>query len=124
LHVEHPHLSLTITEVLRRPIIKAGQRKADPEQAMKAYGGVGIYLHSFLTTSLDGGKVEPFTLQPLYPQGNLFQIPLNRRHQRKPECLNRLGLEPQFLGHPALSLVSILIPNPKAPKQGNRIIFR
>jgi len=94
LHVEHPHLSLTVTEVLRRPIIKAGQRKAVPEQAMKAYGGVGIYLHLFLTTSLDGRKVDSFTFRSLYPQRKLSQIPLNRRHQRKPKCLNLLGLEP------------------------------
>jgi len=75
------HLSLTISKVLRRPTIKAeGQRKAVPEQAMKAYRGVGIYLHSLLTTSLDGRKVDSFTVRPLYPQGKLSQIPLNRRH--------------------------------------------
>lgn len=87
---------------------------------MEAYTGVGIYLHSFLTTSLDGGKVYSFTLRPLYPQGKWSLFPLNRGHQRKPECLNLLGLKPQFLGHPALSLVSILTMLYQLPRPQNK----
>jgi len=107
--------------ILYRPILKVeGQRKAVPVQAVEAYGEVGIYLHSFLTTSLDSGKVDSFTLRSLYPQGKWSQFPLNKSQQRKSGYLNLLGLKPRFLGHPALSLVSILIRLYQLPRPQNK----
>jgi hypothetical protein len=44
---------------------------------MKAFGGVGIYIHVFLISALVG--VVSFRPQPLYPPGKSSRYPLDRR---------------------------------------------
>jgi hypothetical protein len=45
---------------------------------MKAYGGVDVQIHVFLTLALVGGVVS-FTPLKLYPRGKSSRYPLDRR---------------------------------------------
>jgi len=50
-----------------------------PGHATKAYGGVKVKLHLFLTLTLDGGDLVGLMHQPLYPQAESSQCLLNTR---------------------------------------------
>jgi len=45
------------------------ESKAFPVHVMKAYEGVKVHLHSFLTLALDCGEWSSFMPQLLYSQG-------------------------------------------------------
>jgi hypothetical protein len=42
-------------------------------EVMKTYGGMGVYLHTFLTLALDGSELVSFTFRPLYLWGKNFE---------------------------------------------------
>jgi hypothetical protein len=46
---------------------------------MKAYGGVDVWIHIFLTLALAGGEWSASRPGPLYPRGNRPRYPLDRR---------------------------------------------
>jgi hypothetical protein len=46
---------------------------------MKAYGGVDVYIHIFLTSALTGNEWSASRPKPLYPRGNSPRYALDRR---------------------------------------------
>jgi hypothetical protein len=76
---------------------------------MKAYGGVDVYIHIFLTFGTSWWWVVSFTPRPLYPRGKSPLYPLDRNqsqsgwHVEKRKFLTLPGLKLRPLGHPACS---------------------
>jgi hypothetical protein len=73
---------------------------------MKAYGGVDVYIHIFLTSALVGGEWSASRPAALSP-GKEPPVPIGQEagldDVEKRKFLTLPGLEPQTLGRPARS---------------------
>jgi hypothetical protein len=57
---------------------------------MKTYGGVEVYLHTFLTSALDGDESSTSQPRPLYPCGGPL-VPIGQEDgERREEYINVL----------------------------------
>jgi hypothetical protein len=76
---------------------------------MKAYGGVDVQTHVFLTSALAVGEWSASRPRPLYPQGKEPPVPIGQEAGWAPEPVSTTwrkfltlpGLELRLLGRPA-----------------------